>query len=244
MNRFNSVLFLLISIEFLIVFLKCEKEEGEICNYFGDHKKLGKCYEEYMALFNISHNEISYEKYIEKTNEYFISLKSMEKFCENFKILKECIGNSIIKNCINLEDFEYIFMNLDHKNFEHLQYVINFHQFNYICGFGFEGYRESFNCINKLRNINCGGGYGTNCNEAKKGIQCSAAKAEKECGKNGFEYIRNIYSIGLCYSRPECDKEFCEHEKIREIRNIENETSVTKISITVIFGILIMPYFW
>uniref|UniRef100_A0AC34GKA5 Uncharacterized protein n=1 Tax=Panagrolaimus sp. ES5 TaxID=591445 RepID=A0AC34GKA5_9BILA len=81
--------------------------------------------------------------------------------------------------------------------------------------------------------INCGG-YGTTCKEAEKGIQCSAMKAEIECGKNGFEYIKNIISIGLCYSQPQCNKEFCKHEKIREVRNTVKNASVSKNWVTVL----------
>ena len=92
-----------------------------------------------MEAFNISHNDITYDRYIEKTNEYFQAWNSTEKLCQNFRVLKKCVGTSIIKNCINVEDFEYIFMNLDHHKLEQIQYVINFHQFDYICNYGYEG---------------------------------------------------------------------------------------------------------
>ena len=103
-------------------------------------------------------------------------------------------------------------------------------------------YKESFDCINKLKTY-CGS-YGTTCEEAEVGIQCSAMKAQEQCGLNGYDYVDNIFSIGLCYTRTNC-KNFCKHPTPREVRDILNGSSIPRVSISIIFInlFIILKYF-
>uniref|UniRef100_A0AC34FJJ0 Uncharacterized protein n=1 Tax=Panagrolaimus sp. ES5 TaxID=591445 RepID=A0AC34FJJ0_9BILA len=125
------------------------------------------------------------------------SWTKMETFCTNFDDFEECLGPSIIKNCINLEK------KVKTKS-QYTDFALGFIYAagNYICGSGKEDIKNVYSCISTHCNID-----DTTCDTSKKSINKCVAFSKTKCNipkQTILEVLEPLLQIRECFKNPDC----------------------------------------
>ncbi|KAE9553648.1 hypothetical protein FO519_003149 [Halicephalobus sp. NKZ332] len=123
------------------------------------------------------------------------SIQNGEDYCGYYNTLYKCLNSA--SECITYDNVARALDNTD--NFTAANYVGAFFLLQYVCGPGFEDYKESINCSVDV--TSCGNSP-TTCDEAADYIRCVDEKVNSACGKTAATYECNYETIIAKYTTP------------------------------------------
>ena len=97
---------------------------------------MARCYHDYLKSFGIGTDEISVKLFQQKLKQKISTWKGVEKICVDFTSFKKCVGDEIVNDCMNIQEFKKLTMALEANAAE--TYVSHFYTTNYACNEGFQ----------------------------------------------------------------------------------------------------------